>query len=130
MPTQPFPAGSAARLGPSPGGEYLLASQTLRFLRRSLAPFWILDPSGIHQHNPIRHRLGVVVLGSVRAVNPFVFIEDTQVALRVSNMVAIVMMFFCGWQVAKYVGYNKWKMSIAVILIGIMLVAVTIALGG
>jgi hypothetical protein len=40
------------------------------------------------------------------------------------------MMFFCGWEVAKYVGYNKWKMSLAIILIGIMLVAITIALGG
>jgi VIT1/CCC1 family predicted Fe2+/Mn2+ transporter len=72
----------------------------------------------------------LIFISTFPVVIPFVFIGDTQVALRVSNVVAIVMMFFCGWQVAKYVGYNKWKMSLAVILIGIMLVAITIALGG
>jgi len=72
----------------------------------------------------------LIFISTFPIVIPFVFIEETQVALRVSNIVAIVMMFFCGWQVAKYVGCNKWKMSIAFILIGIMLVAVTIALGG
>lgn len=72
----------------------------------------------------------LVFISTFPVVIPFVFISDPQVALRVSNLVAIVMMFFCGWEVAKYVGYNKWKMSIAIILIGIVLVAVTIALGG
>jgi VIT family protein len=72
----------------------------------------------------------LIFISTFPLVIPFVLINDTQLALRVSNAVAIVMMFFCGWKVAKYVGYNKWKMSLAIILIGIMLVAVTIALGG
>jgi VIT1/CCC1 family predicted Fe2+/Mn2+ transporter len=72
----------------------------------------------------------LIFISTFPVVIPFVVIDDTQIALRVSNLVAIVMMFFCGWQVARYVGYNKWKMSITVTLIGIMLVAVTIALGG
>ena len=72
----------------------------------------------------------LIFISTFPVVIPFVFIRDTQLALRISNLVAIIMMFFCGWDVAKYVGYNKWKMSIAIILIGIMLVAVTIALGG
>jgi VIT1/CCC1 family predicted Fe2+/Mn2+ transporter len=72
----------------------------------------------------------LIFVSTFPVVVPFVFIRDTMLALRISNLVAIVMMFFCGWSVARYVGYNKWKMSIAIILIGIMLVAVTIALGG
>ena len=72
----------------------------------------------------------LIFISTFPVVIPFVFIHDTKLALRISNLVAIVMMFFCGWSVAKYVGYNKWKMSISIILIGIMLVAVTIALGG
>ena len=72
----------------------------------------------------------LIFISTFPVVIPFVFIHDTKLALRISNLVAIVMMFFCGWSVATYVGYNKWKMSIAIILIGIMLVAVTIALGG
>ena len=72
----------------------------------------------------------LIFVSTFPVVIPFVFIRDTMLALRISNLVAIVMMFFCGWEVAKYVGYNKWKMSAGVILIGIMLVVVTIALGG
>jgi len=72
----------------------------------------------------------LIFISTFPVVIPFVFIGNTQVALRVSNLVAIVMMFLCGWQVARYVGYNKWKMSLAIILIGIMLVAITISLGG
>jgi VIT1/CCC1 family predicted Fe2+/Mn2+ transporter len=72
----------------------------------------------------------LIFISTFPVVIPFVFIHDTNIALRVSNLVAIVMMFFCGWSVAKYVGYNKWKMSTAVVLVGIILVAVTIALGG
>jgi len=72
----------------------------------------------------------LIFISTFPIVIPFVFIGNTQVALRVSNLVAILMMFFCGWQVARYVGYNKWKMSLAIILIGIILVAITISLGG
>jgi VIT1/CCC1 family predicted Fe2+/Mn2+ transporter len=72
----------------------------------------------------------LIFISTFPVVIPFVFIRDSQLALRISNLVAIVMMFFCGWDVAKYVGYNKWKMSTAIVLIGMTLVAVTIALGG
>jgi len=63
-------------------------------------------------------------------VIPFIFIHDTQLALRLSNMIAIVLMFLCGWSLAKYVGYNKWFMSFGLTLVGIVLVLITIALGG
>ena len=63
-------------------------------------------------------------------VIPFIFIRDTQLALRISNMIAIVLMFFCGWSLAKYVGSNKWLMSFGMTLVGIVLVLITIALGG
>jgi len=63
-------------------------------------------------------------------VIPFIFIRDTQLALRISNMVAIVLMFLCGWSLAKYVGSNKWLMSFGLTLVGIVLVLITIALGG
>jgi VIT1/CCC1 family predicted Fe2+/Mn2+ transporter len=72
----------------------------------------------------------LVSISTFPVVIPFIFIEDAKLALRVSNLVAIVMMFFCGWSVAKYVGCNKWRMSIAMIAIGVALVAITIVLGG
>ena len=71
-----------------------------------------------------------IVVSTLPVTIPFLFINDTMIALRVSNLIAILMMFLCGWSVARYVGYNKWKMSIAMVLIGLAMVAVTIALGG
>jgi VIT1/CCC1 family predicted Fe2+/Mn2+ transporter len=72
----------------------------------------------------------IMVVSTFPVVIPFVFIGDTNIALRVSNLVAIVMMFLCGWSVAGYVGFSKWAMSLAMVLIGTLLVAITILLGG
>jgi VIT family protein len=72
----------------------------------------------------------MIVIATFPVVVPFVFIHETKLALRVSNVIALVMMFLCGWSVAAYVGFNKWKMSIAMISIGMMLVGLTVALGG
>jgi VIT1/CCC1 family predicted Fe2+/Mn2+ transporter len=72
----------------------------------------------------------LVFISTFPVVMPFIFIQDAKIALRVSNLVALVMMFLCGWSVARYVGCDKWKMSIVITLIGIVMVAVTIALGG
>jgi len=72
----------------------------------------------------------LIFISTLPVVIPFMLINNTRLALRVSNVVAITMMFFCGLSVAKYVGFNKWIMSIAMVAIGIILVAVTIALGG
>ena len=72
----------------------------------------------------------LIFISTFPVVLPFVLIHDPKDALRVSNLVAIVMMFLCGWSVAKYVGFNKWLMSLAMVSIGILLVGVTIVLGG
>ena len=72
----------------------------------------------------------LIVISTLPIVLPFLFIGDTKIALRVSNAIAILMMFMCGWSVAGYVGYKKWKMSIAMVLLGIFMVGITVALGG
>ena len=72
----------------------------------------------------------LVFISTFPIVIPFVFISDTNLALRISNIIAIIMMFLCGWSVAIYVGASKWKLSIGMVLIGILLVIITIALGG
>jgi hypothetical protein len=90
----------------------------------------------------VRPRLGIqdilkaigilllVFLSTFPVAVPFIFIHDSRLALRVSNLVAIVLMFFCGWTVARYAGINKWLMGLAMILIGSLLVVVTLLLGG
>jgi len=72
----------------------------------------------------------LVFLSTFPIAIPFIFIADLQTALRVSNLIAIVMMFICGWALAKYSGRNRFVMGILMSLIGVVLVLTTIALGG
>jgi len=85
---------------------------TTRDLKRSLMIFFLM------------------FISTLPIVTPFIFIHDTNTALRTSNLIAIIMMFFCGWSLAKYVGINKWILSITMTFIGIILVFITIVLGG
>ena len=85
---------------------------TTRDLKRSLLIFFLM------------------FISTLPIVTPFIFIHDTNTALRTSNLIAIIMMFFCGWSLAKYVGINKWILSITMTFIGIILVFITIVLGG
>lgn len=61
---------------------------------------------------------------------PFVLIKDITIALRISNIIAILMMFLCGAALGKYAGRNRILMGIMTSLVGIILVLITIALGG
>ncbi|MEX6689863.1 VIT1/CCC1 transporter family protein [Danxiaibacter flavus] len=72
----------------------------------------------------------LVFLSTIPIALPFKFIDDVQRALRVSNFIAIALMFVGGWLLARYGGYNKWLMGFFMVLLGIVLVALTIALGG
>ena len=72
----------------------------------------------------------LVLLSTLPVAAPFIFIDDLQTALRISNVIAILMMFFCGWGLGKYAGRNRFIMGITMSILGIVLVLVTIALGG
>jgi hypothetical protein len=74
--------------------------------------------------------LFLVFLSTFPVAVPFIFIHDSRLSLRVSNLVALVLMFFCGWTVARYAGINKWLTGLALVLIGGLLVVVTLLLGG
>ena len=72
----------------------------------------------------------LVLLSTLPVAAPFIFIDDVQTALRISNVIAILMLFFCGWGLAKYAGRKRFLMGITMSILGIVLVLVTIALGG
>ena len=63
-------------------------------------------------------------------VIPFIFMHDAQLALRVSNGIAIVMLFLAGFSLGRYAGYAPWRLGVAMVLVGSALVAITVALGG
>lgn len=72
----------------------------------------------------------LVVLSTFPVVIPFLLFREVQVAMRVSNGVAIAMLFATGYLLAKYGGYHPWRTGLTMVVLGVVLVAITIALGG
>jgi len=72
----------------------------------------------------------LVFLSTFPVVLPFAVIPSAHTAMRVSNGVAIVMLFLTGYAFGRCSGYNGWFMGIAMVLLGLVLVGITIALGG
>jgi hypothetical protein len=61
---------------------------------------------------------------------PFAIFHDVAFALRASNGVALLMLAVGGWILASYAGFNRLVTAIVYCLIGVLLVLVTMALGG
>jgi hypothetical protein len=77
--------------------------------------------------------LGICLLSFLSTfpiVIPFLFIGDTRLGLRVSNVVAIAMLFLCGYLFGHCAGLRPVAMGLAMVAIGSALVGVAIALGG
>jgi len=51
-------------------------------------------------------------------------------ALRVSNAIAIVMLFLTGYAFARMTGRHPWLVGISMVILGLVLVGITMALGG
>jgi VIT1/CCC1 family predicted Fe2+/Mn2+ transporter len=91
---------------------------------------------------PVRARLGwddyvasvgvflLVVLATFPVVIPFIFITETALAMRVSNAVALVILFAAGYSLGRHAGDTPWRTGLAMVAIGVTLVVATIALGG
>jgi hypothetical protein len=80
-----------------------------------------------------RGALGVfllVFLSTLPVALPFVFLHDTHLALRLSNAIAIVLLFLCGHAMGRLTGYHPWGTGIGMVALGCALVAMTMALGG
>jgi hypothetical protein len=61
---------------------------------------------------------------------PFVFISDVRLALRISNAVAVTLLFVAGYAFGRTSGLRPWWTGLVMVLLGGALVAATIALGG
>src|SRR5262245_2486217 len=72
----------------------------------------------------------LVFLSTFPPVIPFLLWGDVQIALRISNAIAIVMLFACGYAYARGTGLRPWTTGLVMVAIGIALVAVAVALGG
>jgi hypothetical protein len=72
----------------------------------------------------------LVFLSTFPVALPFALIHDVRLALRISNGIAIILLFIGGWVLARYSSYNKFRTGLYLALLGIGMVFLTISLGG
>jgi VIT1/CCC1 family predicted Fe2+/Mn2+ transporter len=72
----------------------------------------------------------LVFLSTFSIVIPFLVFGNAHVAMRASNLVAIVMLFAAGYMLGRHGGYHPWRTGLSMVVLGVVLVAITIALGG
>jgi hypothetical protein len=72
----------------------------------------------------------LVFLSTFPIVIPFLFLRNVHLALRLSNLIALVMLFITGSWLARYGGHNPLWTGLTMMLLGVVLVGITIALGG
>ncbi len=110
----------------------VLSSGQLESMRQGLLRL----PEPDHPRLTRRDGLGALAicllsfLSTFPIVIPFMFIGDARIALRVSNAVAIAMLFLCGYAFGRCAGFRPWAMGLAMVVVGGLLVGIAIALGG
>ena len=63
-------------------------------------------------------------------VVPFLLVSEPLRAVRLSNTVALVMLYLTGHALGRVTGHRTWLTGLAMVAVGALLVALTIALGG
>ena len=61
----------------------------------------------------------VVFLSTFPVAIPFIFMHEVGLALRVSNAIAIVMLFLLGYAFGTMTGRRPWLVGIAMVLLGV-----------
>lgn len=72
----------------------------------------------------------LVFLSTFPVAVPFIFMQNAGTAMRVSNAIAIVMLFMTGVAYGRCIGRSGWAFGIGMVGLGGVLVGLTIALGG
>lgn len=72
----------------------------------------------------------LVFLSTLPVALPFALIQDPIRALRISNLIAIVLLYVAGHALGKWAGFRPWRSGLVMVVIGTILTLFTIALGG
>jgi VIT1/CCC1 family predicted Fe2+/Mn2+ transporter len=91
---------------------------------------------------PARARLGksdwmgalgvflLVFLSTFPVAVPFLFMQKAALAMRASNAIAVAMLFITGMAYGRCVGRSPWLFGVSMVFLGVVLVGLTMALGG
>ncbi|RON33953.1 hypothetical protein [Pseudomonas brassicacearum] len=107
--------------------------EELESLRRRLVEYSSMPVSPRLGWDDFRGAVGVfllVVLSTFPLVVPFLLLEQTALAVRLSNLVGLGVLFIAGWVLAKYAGAKPWQGGLAMAVTGAVLITAIIALGG
>jgi hypothetical protein len=72
----------------------------------------------------------LAVIATLPVALPFLLTSDPLLAMRLSNIIAILMLFFIGFRWAKYIYANPWKIGLSLAVLGVAIVLIAIPLGG
>jgi VIT1/CCC1 family predicted Fe2+/Mn2+ transporter len=72
----------------------------------------------------------IVVASTFPVALPFVLLDEPAAALFVSRVTAVAMLFMAGLALGRYAGYGSWKTGVMMAVLGVVVVALVIALGG
>jgi len=72
----------------------------------------------------------LVFLCTLPVALPFAFFDKIALAMRASNGVALLLLFTGGYLLAGYAGFRRIPTALIYMVIGVLLVALTMALGG
>lgn len=72
----------------------------------------------------------LVALSTFPIVVPFMLVDDPIRALRLSNIMGLLTLFVSGYVLGRYAGGKPWHFAFAMSLIGALMIAAIIALGG
>lgn len=72
----------------------------------------------------------LVFLATLPVALPFAVIHDAHRALRISNGIALVMLFAGGYYLGRHAEAHPWRTGVLTLAAGVLLVWATIALGG
>jgi hypothetical protein len=72
----------------------------------------------------------LVFLSTFPVAIPFIVMDDARMALRVSNAIAIVLLFLTGYAFGRMTGRSPFGVGCGMVVLGLVLVGLTMALGG
>ena len=109
----------------------VISHPELEAMRRKLSELPEPAPAGLTMNDALA-ALAIclwVFLSTFPVVIPFLFINDIHLALRISNAVAIAMLFLSGYAFARCIGRSPWGIGLLMVGVGCVLVVIAIALG-
>jgi hypothetical protein len=72
----------------------------------------------------------LVFFASIPAVLPFLIVPDRWLALRISNLLLLTLLFFVSYRWAAHTSIRPWRAAFCVTAVGVCLVAIAVSLGG